>query len=103
MNLKGNKAIQIDGLEHLSRALTKSRIIKIELDETNRSCNVSVIFYHKLSKNLRDMLRCFHIRLVTNFYKTVAVFQIKRFCFLIAGSPKLFRTCAKNKRYLHYK
>ncbi|KAJ8923644.1 hypothetical protein NQ315_010224 [Exocentrus adspersus] len=39
INLKGNKAIQINGVESLCQALTKSKIYKIEIDETNRSCN----------------------------------------------------------------
>lgn len=41
INLKGNKAIQTSGVETLCHALTNSKIIKIEIDETNRSCNVS--------------------------------------------------------------
>lgn len=39
INLKGNKAIQILGVETLCNALTNSKIIKIEIDEHNRSCN----------------------------------------------------------------
>lgn len=38
INLKGNKAIQVQGLERLCTALTNSKIIKIEIDEFNRSC-----------------------------------------------------------------
>ncbi|KAJ3639464.1 hypothetical protein Zmor_002824 [Zophobas morio] len=37
INLKGNKAIQVGGLERLCQALTSSKIFKIEIDETNRS------------------------------------------------------------------
>ncbi|XP_001808136.3 protein phosphatase 1 regulatory subunit 37 isoform X1 [Tribolium castaneum] len=37
INLKGNKAIQVPGLERLCQALTSSKISKIEIDETNRS------------------------------------------------------------------
>ncbi|KAK9890412.1 hypothetical protein WA026_010502 [Henosepilachna vigintioctopunctata] len=39
INLKGNKAIQMQGLERLCNALTNSRITKIEIDDTNRFCN----------------------------------------------------------------
>lgn len=39
INLKGNKAIQIQGIEALCSALTKSKITKIEIDDFNRSCN----------------------------------------------------------------
>ncbi|KAJ8941252.1 hypothetical protein NQ314_010450 [Rhamnusium bicolor] len=39
INLKGNKAIQINGVEKLCQALTNSKINKIEIDENNRSCN----------------------------------------------------------------
>lgn len=45
INLKGNKGIRNEGLESLSRALTKSKIIKVELDESNRSCNVGYFSY----------------------------------------------------------
>lgn len=41
INLRGNKAIQVAGLERLCQALTSSKISKIEIDETNRSSNVS--------------------------------------------------------------
>ncbi|XP_066158503.1 protein phosphatase 1 regulatory subunit 37 homolog isoform X2 [Euwallacea fornicatus] len=39
INLKGNKAIQILGIEALCTALTNSKISKIEIDDNNRSCN----------------------------------------------------------------
>ncbi|ENN74277.1 hypothetical protein YQE_09249, partial [Dendroctonus ponderosae] len=39
INLKGNKAIQILGIETLCTALTNSKITKIEIDDNNRSCN----------------------------------------------------------------
>ncbi|CAH1153474.1 unnamed protein product [Phaedon cochleariae] len=39
INLKGNKAIQVNGVEKLCQALTNSNIIKIEIDENNRSCS----------------------------------------------------------------
>ncbi|XP_076261629.1 uncharacterized protein LOC143197245 isoform X2 [Rhynchophorus ferrugineus] len=39
INLKGNKAIQIAGVEALCDALTQSKINKIEIDENNRACN----------------------------------------------------------------
>ncbi|XP_044765844.1 protein phosphatase 1 regulatory subunit 37-like [Coccinella septempunctata] len=39
INLKGNKAIQVYGLERLCNALTNSRVIKIEIDDVNRSCS----------------------------------------------------------------
>ncbi|KAL3289423.1 hypothetical protein HHI36_022848 [Cryptolaemus montrouzieri] len=39
INLKGNKAIQVQGLDKLCNALTNSKITKIEIDDTNRSCN----------------------------------------------------------------
>nr|CAH7751844.1 unnamed protein product [Callosobruchus chinensis] len=37
INLKGNKAIQVYGVELLCQALTNSKINKVEIDETNRS------------------------------------------------------------------
>jgi transcriptional regulator NrdR family protein len=37
INLKGNKAIQVTGLERLCQALTSSKISKIEIDDSNRS------------------------------------------------------------------
>ncbi|CAH1979359.1 unnamed protein product [Acanthoscelides obtectus] len=39
INLKGNKAIQLYGVELLCQALTNSKINKVEIDETNRSCS----------------------------------------------------------------
>ncbi|XP_045482241.1 protein phosphatase 1 regulatory subunit 37-like [Harmonia axyridis] len=39
INLKGNKAIQVHGLERLCNALTNSKITKIEIDDINRSCS----------------------------------------------------------------
>ncbi|XP_060536898.1 protein phosphatase 1 regulatory subunit 37-like isoform X2 [Cylas formicarius] len=39
INLKGNKAIQLLGVETLCNALTNSKITKIEIDENNRSCS----------------------------------------------------------------
>ncbi|XP_050313873.1 protein phosphatase 1 regulatory subunit 37-like [Anthonomus grandis grandis] len=40
INLKGNKAIQLQGIEKLCTALTANqRIIKVEIDDHNRSCN----------------------------------------------------------------
>ncbi|XP_072402923.1 uncharacterized protein [Diabrotica undecimpunctata] len=39
INLKGNKAIQVNGVEKLCQALTNSKINKIEIDENNRSCS----------------------------------------------------------------
>jgi hypothetical protein len=43
INLKGNKAIQVTGLERLCQALTSSKISKIEIDDSNRSSHVSII------------------------------------------------------------
>lgn len=40
--MKGNKAIQVPGLERLCQALTSSKISRIEIDETNRSSHVSI-------------------------------------------------------------
>lgn len=48
INLKGNKAIQINGVESLCQALTNSKIYKIEIDENNRSCNVSISTYYAI-------------------------------------------------------
>ncbi|KAL1492778.1 hypothetical protein ABEB36_010975 [Hypothenemus hampei] len=39
INLKGNKAIQMEGIEALCNALTKSKISQIEIDDHNRFCN----------------------------------------------------------------
>lgn len=39
INIKGNKGIQSQGLESLCKALTNSKIIKVEIDETNRNCD----------------------------------------------------------------
>lgn len=47
INIKGNKGIQSQGLESLCKALTNSKIIKVEIDETNRNCDVSKMFLVK--------------------------------------------------------
>lgn len=54
INLKGNKAIQIKGVEALCDALTKSKITKIEIDENNRSCNDPEA-YSQLIKKLNGL------------------------------------------------
>lgn len=54
INLRGNKGIKTEGLEHLSKALTNSKVIKLELDDTNRNCNDQVR-YKELVKKINEI------------------------------------------------
>ncbi|KRT82347.1 hypothetical protein AMK59_4452, partial [Oryctes borbonicus] len=49
LNLKGNKAIYMEGVEKLSQALISSKISKVELDETNRSCPIQILSRNRFS------------------------------------------------------
>ncbi|CAH0562280.1 unnamed protein product [Brassicogethes aeneus] len=53
INLKGNKAIQITGVERLCQVLAFTKITKIEIDETNRSCNEDD--YKELVKQINEI------------------------------------------------